>query len=369
MTGQKCKLKCQACGSEYEIQEPVWRCSCGGVLDIVCKHQVFEPDPERRGVWRYHRSLPVDSGTLISLGEGGTPVLEKEVRGLRVFFKLEYLNPTGSFKDRGSSVVVTHLKSLKVEKVVTDSSGNAGLSLAAYASAAGLSCRVYAPRSAPVGKKLLVRAYGAELVEVESREAAAQAAQSDRGGFYAGHLWSPFFLEGCKTLAFEVFEEIGDVDAVVLPVGSGSLLLGVWRGFQELAGSGVAGKPPRLYAVQAENNAPLFRELYGREWVPESREVLADGIAVPAPPRLKQVASAIRESGGDVVIVRNSSIPGALKVFARMGFLVEPTSVVVLPALTELSERGALDRGERVLVPLTGSGLKTLEKLSQLLSL
>lgn len=362
-------LKCQACGSVYELSELVWRCSCGGVLDVVSRVRAFEPDPRRRGVWRYSGMLPVSSSAAVSLGEGGTPAVEREVYGLRVVFKLEYLNPTGSFKDRGSSVVVTHLKSLGVGRLVADSSGNAGLSIAAYASAAGVSCRVYAPRSAPVGKKMLIKAFGAELIEVESREAATQAAQSDLSGFYAGHLWNPFFLEGCKTLAFEAFEEVGEVDAVVLPVGSGTLLLGAWKGFRELAGAGVAGKLPRLYAVQAENSAPLFRELYGRDWVPESWEVLADGIAVPSPPRLKQIASAVRESGGDVVVVRNSSIPGALKTLARMGFLVEPTSAVVLPALAELAEMGSLDKGERVLVPLTGSGLKTLDKLPQLLNL
>lgn len=365
----ECVLKCQSCGSEYKLQERSWRCGCGGVFDVVCKHIVFAPDSARRGVWRYFRSLPVAVGTVISLGEGGTPAIEREFLGLRIVLKLEFLNPTGSFKDRGNAVVVTHLKNLGVKKVVSDSSGNAGVSLAAYASAASISCKVYVPSSAPQGKKLLIRAYGANLVEVENREAAARAAQRDPDGYYAGHLWNPFFLEGCKTLAFEVFEESGEIDAVVLPVGSGTLLLGVWKGFQQLAKINAVSTIPRLYAVQAESNAPLFKELHGSEWVPESVEVVADGIAVPNPPRLRQIATAVRESGGDVVVVRNSSIPGALREFAKMGFLVEPTSAVVLPALVELSRQGLVEKGERVLVPLTGSGLKTIEKISRLLSL
>lgn len=364
-----CVLRCGVCGRTYELRAQVWRCSCGGALDVECDAAAFEPKPGRRGVWRYSRSIPVDSHFGVSLGEGGTPAVLRELHGLKVVFKLELLNPTGSFKDRGSTVVAAQLRSMNVKRAVTDSSGNAGMSLAAYAAASGMACRVYVPRSAPPVKKQLIKAFGAEVVEVESREAASKAAQTDSYGFYAGHLWNPFFIEGCKTLAFEVFEDIGSVDAAILPVGSGTLLLGVWKGFRELAKIGIVDRLPRLYAVQAESNAPLYRELRGREWVPESGEILADGIAVPNPPRLRQIAAAVRESGGDVVVVKNSEIAQALRDLAGMGFLVEPTSAVVAPALSELREQGLLDKGEKVLVPLTGTGLKTFEKLVRLLSL
>ena len=363
-----CVLKCSNCGRLYGLGERVWRCSCGGVLDVVCEGRVFDPDPGRRGVWRYWRTLP-PVGAPVSLGEGGTPLVEREYRGVRALFKLEYLNPTGSFKDRGSTVAISHLKEVGVDTVVVDSSGNAGASMAAYASAAGLRCRVYAPRGAPLYKKLQIAAYGAELVEAESREAASLVAQSYEQGFYAGHLWNPFFIEGCMTLAFEVFEEQGVPDAVVVPVGSGTLLLGVYKGFRLLAEAGLAGNLPRIYAVQAESNAPLYREVHGREYPALSREILADGIAVPDPPRLRQVVSAIRESGGDVVVVANEDIRGALKALAKMGFLVEPTSAVVLPAIEKLRARGLLEAGERVLAPLTGSGLKAAEKIARLLEL
>lgn len=361
-------LRCLSCGRVYELSARAWRCSCGNVLDVVCEENAFEPDPGRRGVWRYWRALP-PAGSPVSLGEGGTPLVEREHRGLKVLFKLEYLNPTGSFKDRGSAVAISHLRDIGVDAVVVDSSGNAGASMAAYASAAGLRCRVYVPRDTPLYKKLQIAAYGAELVEAENREAASLKAQSCEEGFYAGHLWNPFFVEGCATLAFEAYEEHGVPDAVVLPVGSGTLLLGVHKGFRLLVESGLAGSIPRIYAVQAESNAPLYREIHGREYPALSREVVADGIAVPNPPRLKQVASAVRESGGGVVVVRNDEIPGALRSLARMGFLVEPTSAVVLPAIEKLRAEGLLDAGERVLVPLTGSGLKAAEKVARLLGL
>ncbi len=338
------------------------------MLDVVCEERALEPDPGKRGVWRYWRALP-PTGPPVSLGEGGTPVVEREHGGLKVLFKLEYLSPTGSFKDRGSAVAVSHLRSIGVDTVVVDSSGNAGASMAAYASAAGLRCRVYVPRAAPLYKKLQIAAYGAELVEAENREAATLRAQSCKEGFYAGHLWNSFFVEGCATLAFEVYEEHGVPDVVVLPVGSGTLLLGMYKGFRLLAESGLAGGVPRFYAVQAENNAPLYREIHGREYPALSGEVVADGIAVPNPPRLRQVASAVKESGGGVVVVRNDEIPGALRSLARMGFFVEPTSAVVLPALEKLRAEGLLDAGERVLIPLTGSGLKAAEKVAKLLGL
>lgn len=366
----ECRYKCTRCGREYSLAAPVWRCECGSTLSVECSGFEFEPLAGVRGMWRYRRSLPLLPGAEpVTLGEGGTPLVRARLFGLRVLLKLEYLNPTGSFKDRGSSLAVTNLRAAGVGEVVLDSSGNAGASMSAYAAAAGLKCRVYVPAGAPRGKVAQIRAYGAEVVEVEGgRGEATRRALAELGGaFYASHLWSPFFPEASATIAYEVFEELGTPDAAVVPVGSGGLLIGVFEGFRRLRDHGYAPEVPRVYAVQSAANAPLYAAVYGRQPGFRESEVLADGLAVPEPPRLGEAAECVRSSRGGVVVVSNEGIAQGIRTLARMGLLVEPTSATVVPALHELVERGELSQGDEVLAPLTGFGLKALDKLARVL--
>lgn len=181
--------------------------------------------------------------------------------------KLEYLNPTGSFKDRGgSAVAVSKAVELGAKLVIEDSSGNAGISVAAYAAATGIRARIYVPRDAPEGKKSLIRSLGAELIEAPSRaEAGRMAIESLRDGeAYLGHTWNPWFLQGTKTMAYELLDQLGHVpDAVVLPVSAGTLLLGLWIGFNELRSIGLVSRVPRLYAVQPQGFASLYEKIHG----------------------------------------------------------------------------------------------------------
>lgn len=366
------RLVCSGCGKAYDPGTLAWRCECGSPLDVEKEMPSGNMRFEGWGVWRYRPLLPLlDERCVVTLGEGSTPVIERNLYGARVLLKLEYLNPTGSFKDRGSTVMVSNLKAVGVEEVAIDSSGNAGCSVAAYASAAGLRCRVYVPAGAPRAKKMQISLYGAELVEVagpRSEVGRRLLSELKPGTAYASHMWNPYFIEGLKTIAYEVVELSGAPEAVVLPVGSGGLLLGVYRGFAEAARLGLAERVPRAVAVQAAGYTPVYDALYGPYGAEPPAEPFADGIAIPNPPRLKQVVEVIARSGGGAVVVENWEIKEAVKDLARAGLLVEPTSAAAAAGLRRALENGLIDKGERVLLPLTGSGLKTLDKIAHALA-
>ncbi|BAN90405.1 pyridoxal-phosphate dependent enzyme [Aeropyrum camini] len=291
------------------------------------------------------------------LGEGSTPLVEV---GGGVRAKMEYLNPSGSFKDRGAGYSLRLASMLGYDCVVVDSSGNTGLSTAVYSARLGLRARVFVPRRASPGKKVLIRAAGAELVEAASREEAARLAEAEAERcFHVAHPTSPLFLEGVKSLGREMAGEARSGSTVLVPASSGTLLLGIYRGVKE------AGRDFRLIAVQS----PAAYSLKGL--VPElgltggGEGKLLDALLLARPPRLGEMARAVVDSGGGVVVVGDEAVPGAVRTALRKGFLIEPSSAAVFAALEVLREKGILP-GDTILV-LTGSGLKyasLLEKLS-----
>ncbi|MFN3929916.1 MAG: pyridoxal-phosphate dependent enzyme, partial [Thermoflexus sp.] len=216
-----------------------------------------------RGVWRYRPLLP--EGELLTLGEGGTPLVRgPNPWGIELWWKLEFLNPTGSFKDRGAAVMVAVLRAFGAETLVDDSSGNAGAALAAYCARAGLRAKLFVPAHASGPKLRQIEAYGAELVRVPGpRPAATMAAKEacarDPRLVYASHNASPYFVAGLQTLAFEIAEDLGwrAPDHVVVPVGGGGLFLGLAYGFETLARLGRVEKIPRIHVVQAVACAPI----------------------------------------------------------------------------------------------------------------
>ena len=221
-------LSCVRCAAPVDAPGWQWRCaSCGGPLD-------FDGEPELDAI--------------VSLGEPATPLVEVTLGGLTVTAKLEGALPTGSFKDRGSRVVASALREYGVQGVVIDSSGNAGASLAAYCARAGIVCEVYAPASASATKLAQIRAYGARVVPIDgSRQDVTAAAVS---AAYASHAWTPWFLHGTTTFADEIYRQLARApDAIVLPVGAGTLLLGIARGFAALARRGAVEAVPRIYAI------------------------------------------------------------------------------------------------------------------------
>lgn len=320
---------------------------------------------ERRDLWRFSSVIP--ARPFVSLGEGLTPLINASFLGKNVYLKLEYLNPTGSFKDRGSAVAVSKALEFGARAVVEDSSGNAGISIAAYAAAAGIKARIYVPRDAPEGKKSLIRSLGAELIEAPSRAEAGKMAIDSVGPseVYVGHAWNPWFLQGTKTLAYELLDQLGHVpDAVVLPVSAGTLLLGLWIGFNELLNLGLINKMPRLYAVQAQGFASLYEKMHGESMKEPTK--LADALRVSNPPRLEQLVNAIRRSNGDVLVIMDDELLQSWKLLLRRGFIIEPSSAIVLPGYMKLLNSNYLSKDDEVVIVLTGSGLKYIDIMSKI---
>jgi threonine synthase len=248
----------------YSCDEPRWCGESGSYLNLSAGTGLkrSEIDTSRRSVWRYAKAIAVDAAKAVTMGEGWTPLIATQFDGVAVMAKLEFMMPTGSFKDRGMTVMVSYLKQHGIEHVLEDSSGNAGASLAAYAARAGMRCRILVPETASFPKIAQMAATGADVVTIKgSRQDVADAAlRHAHEIFYASHNWQAFFVEGTKTLAYELWEQLGFgvPDNVVVPLGYGSNVLGCARGFDELKRCGEASGVPRLFGVQAANCAPLF---------------------------------------------------------------------------------------------------------------
>ena len=365
-------------GQTYPLSEARWRADTGHHLNLAPGPGLTrrDIDPAYRSLWRYARGLLIGAEHAVSLGEGWTPLIAGEWHGAPVHYKLEFMMPTGSFKDRGMTVMVSYLKSRGVARVLEDSSGNAGASLSAYAAAAGLACRILVPETASYPKIAQIAACGADVVVIRgSRQEVAEAALRQSAEiFYASHNWQPFFVEGTKTLAWELWEQAGfhAPDNLVVPLGYGSNVLGADRGFDELARSGELTRRPRLFGVQAARCAPYaaaFRAGVEHLVSAEIAPTVAEGIATARPTRVAEVLRAVRDSGGSIVAVEEAEIVQALRELARRGLYVEPTSAVAAAGLSRLLASGVIRPQEYTVLVLTGSGLKASATIGELLKL
>lgn len=369
------KLICTKCHKKYGLNETIWRCECGGMLDIEFKPRFDIDRISRRPVnlWRYREALPIDNDQhIVSFNEGFTPLVECEYYDRRVLAKLDYQFPSGSFKDRGASIMISKARELGIKKVVEDSSGNAGSAIAAYCARAGIECEIFVPKKTASAKVAQIRAYGAKINNrAGSREAAAQAAlKTAEDIYYASHYWNPFFFQGTKTLAFEVCEQMywHAPDSVILPVGGGSLLLGAYIGFTELLAAGIIQHLPRLIGVQASACAPLVKAFNDGEdtYQPfDKKPSIAEGIANSAPLRGNQVLTAVRMSNGRFYGVSEEEIKTALVDSCRKGFFIEPTAAVVLAGVKHYLKNA--NANERIVVCFTGHGLKNPVRISSVI--
>ncbi|RLG82854.1 MAG: L-threonine synthase [Thermoprotei archaeon] len=359
---------CKKCGFKYDFfKNYYYRCpKCGSPLDIRYDRSW---NPEGRGLNRYSSMLPIS--VLKSVGEGSTPIVVREYNGLKLWFKLEYLNPSGSFKDRGSSLALSHAYKLGYKRIMEDSSGNTGLSVSLYSYIYGLSATIVIPKYAPSGKKDLIRLFGASIVEAPTRTDAARIAlemAKNSTIYYVAHTWNPLYPIAYKTIVYEVFEQGFHGDAVVVPIGSGGLALGLYWGFRDLYELGLIDNIPLFIGVQGVSSKPVYERLYGVVNIQGSSE-LADGILVREPPRLEEIAAIFKETKGCIVLIDNSDIIYGLKKLIGYGFIVEPTSASVIRGIEKAIEFCSLNNLKEVLVPLTGSGLKMLDLLVKLIKL
>ncbi|GAB3035258.1 pyridoxal-phosphate dependent enzyme [Parafrigoribacterium mesophilum] len=362
-------------GSRYPIDEPRWRGDDGsplmvGPLPGISAEQI---DTGERSHWRYRAALPLPTER-ISLGEGCTPLVSSTVFGAEVLVKPEWFNPTGSFKDRGTSVMVSLLADQGIGAILEDSSGNGGASVAAYCAAAGIEARILAPATTSPAKLQQARAHGAEvqLVPGSRADTSREAIRQSQQRFYASHNWHPFFLQGVKLLAYELWEQLGfrAPDNVVIPAGAGSLVLGCDLGFTELLAAGQIDALPRLLVAQPSNCAPLVRAFErGDDAVGTGAEAptwsltIAEGTAIASPVRDREVLAAIRRSGGAMAAIGEEAIAGATRELASRGWYAEPTSAMAAAGLRMFRQRQVDGRpligpDQTTVLVLTGSGLK-----------
>lgn len=355
------KIVCLNCGGAYPEAGTPYECpKCGGLYDDIEPLTIGDVGSHQPGIWRYANSFgqPLPP---ISLGEGNTPLVSGIVSERRVYFKCEYANPSGSFKDRGTATLVSFLQSRGVTEAIEDSSGNAGASFAAYAARAGIKARVFVPEAASGIKRTQIEMYGAEIVSVPgTRAQAAEAVRkaAEGGMVYASHAYLPFNLPGYATCAYEIVEQLGQAPgSVIVPAGQGGLLLGMGRGFHALVRAGKIQKVPVIIGVQASACAPLAAlsamGYIGLNFVTEGA-TLAEGVRVRNPVRANAIVKITHESGGRIVAVDEPFIIPGRDALAHLGFYVEPTSALVWQALNETIS----DLSDPVVAILTGSGYK-----------
>jgi threonine synthase len=344
-----------------------WRTAEGRPL--TPRLPVFDPAAVvagNHGLWRYRALLPLPAGARpVALGEGWTPLLPVSMLGWTVHLKLEYLQPTGSYKDRGSAVLASALSAAGVVEAVEDSSGNAAASLAAYLGHLGIALRVFVPEHTPRPRLRQIEACGAQVDQQARTRAEATVRAQDAvasGSVYASHVHSPYFMAGQATMAYEIWEQLGGhvPENVVVPVGHGVLLLGLYHGFSALQRAGLIVRVPRLFGVQARPCAPIY-EAFARG-AAETCAVVpgptsAAGIRVEDPPRGAEVLAAVRATGGTIVALGDEEILQGQLLVAQMGWFVEAASAAAIAGLLKLDR--LIPAQGSIVIPLTGSGLKT----------
>ena len=376
------------CRSEFDLDERVYVCGrCGDLLEIerigptdfdglseVWRQRRMSADVrDRSGVWRFREFLPFeDDVEVVSLGEGNTQLYEAprcaEYCGLRELrLKHQGNNPTGSFKDTGMTVAVTQAKKLGVSEVVCASTGNTAASLAAYAARAGLRCAIMVPAGQVSNAKLAQALdYGAEVRKIEGNFDDCMRAireLADDGSAYLVNSINPFRIEGQKTVAFELAEQLEwrMPDHLVVPGGNLGNSSAFGKGLRELMAAGLIDRQPRITVVQAEGAAPFarFYREHGSTLVNEENpQTLATAVKIGAPVSWKKAWNAVRDSGGDVITVSEQEIADAKAMIGRDGIGCEPASATTVAGIRLLVKNGVIKRDESVVAVLTGHLLK-----------
>jgi len=392
------RLVCSKCGTKYEPSENQVMCRNRdlGRLDVVYDYDAVSDRLGRRtlaermsrDIWRYEELLPVSSDFAVRLGEGGTPLIRSRRLGERLgmknlFLKDDTRNPTASFKDRAMAVGSAKAVELKKTDVVTASSGNAAASLAAYSAGAGMKCHAFVPPDAAAGKIAQLLLYGASITkceqEKEGEDATVQAmlAAVDKFGYYPCPSFGPFNpyqVEGPKTMAYELYEQLEwkGLDAVFVPTGSGCLLTGIWKGLRDFKELDLTRSYPRLVAVQPSGNQALVKAIQNGvsldKLVPEPYPAsVAGGLLDPYPWDGDAAMAGVRKTRGAGVSVSDREILRAVRELAAFeGVFAEPSGAAGLAGLERMLSDGDIDRDETVVVLVTGSGLKEPDRVIEM---
>ena len=383
-------LECTDCGQTFSASELHTTCpACGKVLfarydlDGAKREMTREAVMSRApSMWRWFEIMPVlDEANVVSLGEGGTPLLrangiEKTTGAREVWVKDEGLNPTGSFKARGLSAAVSKAKELGVTSIAIPSAGNAASALSAYGARAGIETWIFMPADTPDAMKNECHIYGAhlELVDGLINDCARIVREEgpSKGWFDVSTLREPYRAEGKKTMGLEMAQQLDWKlpDVMIYPTGGGTGIVGMWKAFDELEALGWIGpERPRVISVQAEGCAPIVKayeagERHAPTW--ENAHTIAPGIRVPAAIADYLILDAVRNSGGTAVAVSDDEILAAMSEMARLeGIFAAPEGAATYAGYKKLLANGTLDPAESVVLFQTGSGLKTHELASR----
>jgi threonine synthase len=359
---------CPECGRQSTLTSADWRCHCGGAWEPQERYD-FDAQLIDRGIsslWRYrHLFGPDFVESHLSLSASWTPIVEVDSIDRSIWLKLDFLTPTGSFKDRGTEFMMNVLVGEGVAQIAGDSSGNAGASVAAYAAYAGIRADIFVPSYASLAKQAQIAVYGAHVHSVQwprdnARLAAWNAVAS--GAVLASHAYHRAFLLGQQSMAWEVWEQMGREvpDWLIVPLGQGVHLLGAWLGFRRLRAAQAVDRIPRLVGVPPAVLAPVAEALEaGLDHVPalELRGTsIAEGHAIAPPVRGQRLLQAIRESDGLCVTVQEHESTRAHGRLAHRGLFVEPTSATAFAAFDVIADD--LQPDDTIVIVLTGSGLK-----------
>ncbi len=357
------QLLCRRCGKAEPLSTRAPRCECGGLFSLDFTPPAFSLDLIDRNEWsifRYRKFFPLENELWrgITLGEGMTATLPLDER---LWVKLDYAMPTLSFKDRGAAALVWLCKTIGVDRVVQDSSGNAGNSVAAYCARAGIACEIYVPKGTSPKKIAMIESHGAKAVVFDgTRDETADACRAkvrQEGVYYANHVYHPMFYQGTKTYLYEVYEQLGRIpDNLFIPVGNGTLLLGCRIALGELLAAGCIDRLPHLFLVQSERCAPLYgATTVPREVIPEP--TLAEGIAIGRPMRGAELLDGNYPGESTVITIPEEGILPARAALARQGFFVEHTTAAVYAGYLEYCKRHSIEGDS--LLSLCGAGLKS----------
>lgn len=350
MSSEVVGTRCIECQRAYQPTpvEP-HRCVCGGPLDLEgYPTQIPDVHSAVSTLWDYADALP--PGPIVDLGAGGTPTIEFEPIGATL--KLEQCNPTGSFKDRGAAILASRAKALGVERLVDDSSGNAGRAIAAHAARAGIAATIYVPATVDRFTVEAIQATGSDVQPIDGdRTAVTRACLKADDGWYASHAWRPSFFAGTATFAWELIAEFGErpPEVLVCPVGHGTLLCGAFLGFRQLKQAGVIETIPRLVAAQPAWGGSL---LAIEDTQPPAD--MAPGVRIDEPARAAQVREAIDATDGEVLAIDREAIETAHTQLLRAGIDACSTAALAPAGVTALRQANAIDEETVVVAPITG---------------
>ncbi|MCL2857739.1 MAG: threonine synthase [Oscillospiraceae bacterium] len=359
--------KCFKCAEEAPVSTKQAACSCGGLWTLDFEPPKFSLDLVDKDIWsmfRYRAFMPLlDEGWReITLGEGLTPIVNFDEN---VMLKMDYFMPTLSFKDRGAAVLIAHCKSIGVDAVVQDSSGNAGNSVAAYCAKAGIACDIFVPEGTSPAKINMIESHKAAAHIVPgSRDNCANVCRvqvTEQGKYYANHVYNPFFYEGTKTYVYEVYEQLGRIpENIFVPLGNGTLFIGVIKGLEELLHSGAIGKMPQIYAIQSERCDPFVKALALGESLPakvKPTPTLAEGIAIGVPMRGEEILQYIYRYDVKAITAPEERIGEARELLAAKGIYCEHTTAASYAAYLAYCDKfGAVKDS---LISMCGAGLKS----------